>query len=108
MKTTIEQLYGRHKGHEHWSHLVLITREWPMTSSVTDARKETFLFYKNLREQLWAEFGPGCDREELYKVLRYDPESKPDWGWWVDTKNQMHYYIYFRTGPMLTWFQLRY
>ena len=109
MKTSIEQLDGRHKGHEHWTHRVLITRDWRnFPSGAIDSRKETFVFYKNLREELWREFGPGCDREELYKVLRYDPESRPDWGWWIDTKNISHYYIYFRTGPIMTWFSLRY
>lgn len=108
IKTLIEPLDGRHKGHEHWTHRILITRDWTNYAGASTARKETFLFYKNLREELWREFGPGCDREDLYKVLRYDPESRPNWGWWVDSKNGDSYYIYFRNGPIMTWFSLRY
>jgi hypothetical protein len=103
MKLIVEQLDGRHKGHGHWTHRVQFVRDgygYAAREAVTKDFVET-------RNQLWELFGPGCDREELYMISRSIKDiPAPEWGWWTDTRGNVPY-IYFKRGPILTWFLMR-
>jgi hypothetical protein len=101
MKLFIEQLDGRHKGHGRWSHRAQFVRD----GYGHTAREEVTRDFVETRNTLWETFGPGCDREELYTISRAIKET-PEWGWWTDPKGGSPY-IYFKRGPILTWFLMR-
>ena len=100
MKTLIEPLDGRHKGAGHWTHRVQFVRD----GYGHVAREEVTKNWVGTRILLWETFGPGCDREELYSIIRATLDA-PEWGWWTDTRGVP--YIYFKRGPILTWFLMR-
>jgi hypothetical protein len=103
MKLIVEQLDGRHKGHGHWTHRVQFVRDGYGYSARHAVTKD----WVEIRTQLWETFGPGCDREELYSITRaIIDQPGPEWGWWVDTRGNVPY-IYFKRGPILTWFLMR-
>ena len=101
MKLIIEQLDGRHKGTGHWTHRVQFVRDGYGHA----AREAVTKDWVGTRILLWETFGPGCDREELYSIIRSTLDA-PDWGWWTDTRGTVPY-IYFKRGPILTWFLMR-
>ena len=100
MKLFIEQLDGRFKGRKYWTHRVEFRHEWGAVS-----REQTFNKFLQTRIQLWEMYGPGCDREEIHRV-KNATQTTPDWGWWIDPKGSMPY-IYFKNGPILTWFLMQ-
>jgi hypothetical protein len=104
MKIIVEQLDGRHKGHGRWSHRAQFMRDYGVGYS-NAAREEVTRGFVETRIALWDTFGPGCDREELYSITRATNEA-PEWGWWTDPKGGSPY-IYFKRGPILTWFLMR-
>lgn len=101
MKLIVEQLDGRHKGAGHWTHRVQFVRD----GYGHVAREQVTINWVETRIQLWETFGPGCDREELYSIIRTTLNA-PEWGWWTDTRGNVPY-IYFKRGPILTWFLMR-
>lgn len=100
MKLIIEKLDARYKGFPCWTHRVEFQRTW-----VSDSREETFRAFINTRIEFWELFGPGCDREELFRVIAVT-KATPEWGWWVNPRGQVPY-IYFKDGPVLSWFLMR-
>lgn len=102
MKIIIEQLDGRHKGYGRWTHRAEFRREW---APGINTKVETTKSFIETRNTLWETFGPGCDREELYNIVR-STETTPEWGWWTDPKGGTPY-IYFKRGQILTWFLMR-
>ena len=101
MKIIIEQLDGRHKGYGRWTHRVQFVRD----GYGHTAREAVTKGFVETRTTLWETFGPGCDREELYNIVR-STETTPEWGWWTDPKGGTPY-IYFKRGQILTWFLMR-
>ena len=99
MKMVLEQLDGRHKGFRHWTHRVEFQRGW-----TAGDRESAFAKFLQVRENLWANFGPGCDRDELMYVRRAVPGADPEWGWWTNASDNP--YIYFKQDRILTWFTL--
>lgn len=101
MTIQIEQLDARFKCFPFWSHRA----EFPVYGPRGFAsRLEVMKSFVETREELWNTFGPGCDREELHRLCQIRPG--PDWGWWRDPKGGAPY-IYFKRGPLLTWFLMR-
>ena len=104
MNIIVEKLDGRHKGIGHWTHRAQFVRDWNK-DLVLGARDAVTKDFVETRTEFWNTFGPGCDREELYNIARAT-NNTPDWGWWVDPKGGAPY-IYFKNGPMLSWFLMR-
>ena len=101
MKIIIEQLDGRFKGRRFWSHRAEFRYDWTPGS-----RQITFQRFIEARTQLWETYGPGCDRDEVYHI-KQATQTTPEWGWWLDPSSSDRPYIYFRNGPILTWFLMQ-